>query len=279
MKGGRGRTLTRVSYPRPNVPLRASRTRFRQRTSRGTRLIVKLMFYGLLLCVFGWAGVVGYREAAPTVARLFELQEITVSGINQVTRQEVLGQAGVQPGQSLLWLDMRQIADRLRSHPWIKQVTVSRVLPHTLKIDVVERRPAAILRLAAGVLLLDEEGHGLTTLPESSVPSLPVLTGVSPEGILKGDSRSLKAAQAGVKLAALLSEAFEGLPEVDVRDPENAVAYVEGLRFQFGGSSVEEQWERYRKVEPQLSVSAPERQSQNEIDLRYPGKVIVRERG
>jgi hypothetical protein len=48
------------------------------------------------------------------------------------------------------------------------------------------------------------------------------------------------------------------------------------MRFQFGAQPVEEQWERYRAVEPVRRVNTTG--GANDIDLRFADKVIVRER-
>ncbi len=54
------------------------------------------------------------------------------------------------------------------------------------------------------------------------------------------------------------------------------MAYVQGMRFRFGTAPLEEQWERYRAVEPVRRTGSGKEQP--DIDLRFPDKVIVRER-
>jgi cell division protein FtsQ len=170
---------------------------------------------------------------------------------------------------------------RLERHPWIKQVSVSRVLPHALAVTVLERRPVAVLKTPSMSLLLDGEGSVLTVLAAGEDPGLPVLLGVDPRELVRGETRAREAARAGIRVAGLLSEEFEARPEVDMGKPENTVAYIKGLRFQFGPAALEEQWARYQKVTT-MRAGAEDRTAGpagNEIDLRYPGKVIVRERG
>lgn len=131
------------------------------------------------------------------------------------------------------------------------------------------------------VILVDDEGQVLSVLPPANDPDLPVLIGVNPKGVIEKERRFVHAVQRGVELAGLLGRTFQGRPQVDVGNPDNVVAYVEGLKLQFGSSSFEEKWDRYQKLEPHLSEQAgpTRREAHNEIDLRYPGKVIVRERG
>jgi cell division protein FtsQ len=232
------------------------------------------------LVLMMWGALIGYRNAAPSVARWFEVQEITLSGANQVTRREVLERLALPPHQNVLSLNPRRLAIRVQSHPWIKRATVKRLLPHTLNIEIAERRAAAVLRGPSMALLVDEEGHALSVLPPSNDPGLPVLVGINPNGVLEKEGRLLQAVQRGIELAGLLGRAFQARPEVDVGSFDNVVAYVEGLRLQFGESPFEEKWDRYQKLEPYLpnNIGAARGEIHHDVDLRYPGKVIVRER-
>jgi hypothetical protein len=98
---------------------------------------------------------------------------------------------------------------------------------------------------------------------------------------MSGERDLIKTAQRGIEVAGMLTRTFDGRPEVDVGNGENVVAYVQGLRLQFGGSSFEEKWDLYRKLEPHVAgnLSNGRADGRSDIDLRYPGKVIVRERG
>jgi cell division protein FtsQ len=275
------RKRSRNQGPRPNVAARARRSFSRRWGIRLVRRTGKFVAVTVLVGIVIWGAMIGYREAAPHVAKWFAVREITVSGANQVTRREVLERLALTPNETLLSLNARRLAIRLESHPWIKHATISRVLPHTVAVQIVERRAAAVLRAPSMTLLLDDEGHALSILPTTNDPGLPVLVGINPKGVLGKEAQPLQAAQRGIELASLLERTFDGRPEVDVANPENAVAYVEGLRLQFGASPFQEKWDRYQKVEQYLPAGGGHARGEgrNDIDLRYPGKVIVRDRG
>jgi len=130
-------------------------------------------------------------------------------------------------------------------------------------------------------LLLDEEGRVLSALGEGDDPTLPVLLGIDPKRLIQGEAQSRQVARAGIELARLVSQAVEGRLQVNAGNPDNLVASVQGLRFQFGPSSFEEKWVRYQRLQPTIRARTDNGDShfRSEIDLRYPGKVIVRERG
>lgn len=248
------------------------------------------MTYVLLAGVAGWAAILGYQTAAPLVTAWLAVKDVMVSGHNQVPRAEVLNYLKLDSHATLLSVNPRYLAMRLEAHPWIKRADVKRVLPNALHIHIVERQAAAVLRSSAMTLLLDEEGHPLSVLSESTEPGLPILVGLNPKRLMSGERELIKAAQRGIEVAGMLARTFDGRPEVDVANGENIVAYVQGLRLQFGGSSFEEKWELYRKLESHVAgnpsslnhlnhLNQGRTDGRSEIDLRYPGKVIVRERG
>lgn len=240
--------------------------------------------YFLLAGVTVGAAILGYQTAAPLVATWLAVKDVMVSGHNQVPRAEVLDYLKLDSHATLLSLNPRHLARRLEAHPWIKHAEITRVLPNALHVHIVERHAAAVLRAHAMTLLLDEEGHPLSILSESNEPGLPILVGLNPTRLMSGERELIKSAQRGIEVAGMLARTFDGRPEVDVANGENVVAYVQGLRLQFGGSSFEEKWDLYRKLEPHVAgnlnnLNHGRADGRSEIDLRYPGKVIVRERG
>jgi hypothetical protein len=249
-----------------------------------------------------------YREAQPYIRAWLEIREVTVSGAMQLSRQEVLGRLALPPRATQLSIDTERLASKLRSHPWVKEAGVIRRIPHGLHVQLVERRAAALLQHGAGSVLLDEDGYVLSiSLAASGTQdesALPILVGIEPNPLIQGDAAARAVAKAAVQVAGLVDSVFprsvqstpdgkgrRGRLQVDVTNPDNVVAHVNGLRFQFGSSGFEEKWDRYRRVESDLHVitasvgdGPSDAQSEirlqgQEIDLRYQDKVIVRERG
>lgn len=253
----------------------------------------------------GWGGVRLYQDAQPVLHDWLEIREVTVSGLQHLTRDEIVARLALRGDETQWTVKPGELEDRLLTHPWIKSAAVARAPFHALTVAIAERRPAAVLKSPSVALLLDGEGQVLSALPDNLMPDLPVLVGVDPDHVMQGEDRSRQLVQNGIRLAGLLDDEFDGVMEIDLGNPDNAVAYVHGLRFQFGPASFEEKWQRYRKISthcedyplvaggpegrpanpgsgcPALQASAGEDPAlhKQEIDLRYPGKVIVRERG
>ncbi|MFQ5931607.1 MAG: cell division protein FtsQ/DivIB [Nitrospiraceae bacterium] len=267
----------RKQLTRANVQGRDVRARSRGWWSGLLGRVGRVTVWATAFLLGGWSTAVVYWEARPFLANWFEIREIQLTGDDRVPRHEIMKLLELSSGETLLSVSPAQAVARLESHPLIKEATVTRRLPYTLAIDITERRGAAVLRGSSLAVLLDQHGHVLSVLTARRDPGLPVLVGIDPNLLILGERRAVRAAQVGMKLASLLGRSLEGQPEVDIGDPDHAVAYVDGMRFQFGSTSFEEQLERYRKLQLLRRVDVTDQP--DDIDLRFPGKVIVRKRG
>ena len=74
-------------------------------------------------------------------------------------------------------VDVAAIRQRLVQFGWIKDARVSRRLPDTLVIDIVERTPAALWQSQGQLALIDAEGVVLDRVPITKMPDLRLLIG------------------------------------------------------------------------------------------------------
>jgi cell division protein FtsQ len=74
-------------------------------------------------------------------------------------------------------VDLSAIRERLLQFGWVKDARVSRRLPDTLVIDIVERTPAALWQNKGQLALIDREGVVLDRVPVDKMPDLPLLIG------------------------------------------------------------------------------------------------------
>ena len=232
------------------------------------------------LAALAWGLTLVTREMGPVLQGWLEIRDVEVEGIHHVTKPEVLELLVLKPGTGLHQVSTSFLAERVRTHAWIKEATIERRPPHLLHVTVLERTPAAIIQTGADHWLSDESGYLLAKLGRQDDQTLPLLTGLEPQSIQRGEARARNAVQSGVVLAKLIANTFGGRVEVDLANPLNVVASANGVRFKFGDDSLVDQWERFRKVKPSFkSASFDGRKREvSEIDLRYDNRVIVRER-
>ncbi|HKO90921.1 MAG TPA: FtsQ-type POTRA domain-containing protein, partial [Polyangiaceae bacterium] len=113
-----------------------------------------------LVLVVGTAGATawgGYRLALTSPR--FSVQKIEVEASRRLTEREVARRAGVEPGASLLGLDLRAAEQRLLTDPWVQSARITRKLPHTLRIQMQEHEALALASLDGEIFLVDAEGE------------------------------------------------------------------------------------------------------------------------
>ena len=259
---------------------RAAKNAIRTKTARRKALA---RWIGVMtgMAFVAWFIVMGVKYSGPALQMLLEIKIITVEGVHHIDKQKVLDLAKVKPGIALHHIVTRVMKEQLESHPWIKEAEVTRVPFHELRISLVERIPAAIIRTDSQNFLTDAEGHVLTRLGQTDNDALPLVTGIDSKGLLEGTESVRKVIASGIELAQLMGQTFEGRLQVNAENPSNLVALVQGMRFQFGEEAVGEQWERFRRVKPTLKTLNFDGHGRraNEVDLRYGNRIVVREGG
>jgi len=266
---------TSFNRERKNEPRNRSHTpRRKPRRSRsgrnGLRFVWVLGVVGVM-ALGGW----GYVKFAPAVSAWTTIHQITVLGLDRIRREEIVARLNFPPEVSLLSLKTEPLIERLESHPWISAASVERVFPDTLAIRITERKAAAILLSPEGAHLLDNEGYLLSAIPAHPLPSLPIVQGLTPSAFQQKGNRVREQARKAILVASVLTGELEGVPTVKVTSQSTFVAELSETRF-YIGSSFDDQWQRFRAVYPFIldRIQA----TPKEIDLRYAGKVILRER-
>ncbi|HLF55962.1 MAG TPA: FtsQ-type POTRA domain-containing protein [Thermoanaerobaculia bacterium] len=92
----------------------------------------------------------------------FALGRVEVEGNRYVAAAEIERALDPFHGDNLLRLSLPAVERVLAKHPWIATVGVEKQLPDRLRVAIVERRPAALLRTAGGFVVLDPEGRRIS---------------------------------------------------------------------------------------------------------------------
>lgn len=254
----------------------------------GKGLLAGVVLWLALLALVGAGGWYGWRQAGPDVLawadQFFEIKVVEITRTERISRGDVLAMLDLEPGRGLLLIDLVQAQRSLETHPWIRRAVVRRVFPDTLAVELDEREPVAVLKTGTGgrEFLLDRDG----TLISEGVPvadeGLPVLMGVDYADAILGTGDTAVRVRSGIALAGLLDRSGVGRTEVDLRRPDDMVAYYSGLRLRFGDGDFGDKVDRYRQVSDRVrdhwvaqAKAVPA--GRVEVDLRFQDKVIVRE--
>jgi cell division protein FtsQ len=107
----------------------------------------------------------------------FNITDLTVTGQNQLTKEEVLASARVTGRSSLLFLDADATRERLKANSWISDATVRKLLPGQLQIEIKEREPFALWQKDRRVSVIADDGTVLEGFVAPQLLSLPLVVG------------------------------------------------------------------------------------------------------
>jgi cell division protein FtsQ len=137
----------------------------------------------------------GYLWDRAEESEYFSLHEVEISGNSLVSREEILRALGISDQHSLLSFNVEGAAASLLALPYVARAEVRRALPDRLVVEVVERKPLALLALGP-LYLVDEDGAIFKRLEASDPEGLPIVTGLSRELLSRPDPRLTAAVQA-----------------------------------------------------------------------------------
>ena len=109
-----------------------------------------------------------------TESSFFSAADIQVSGLNRLSRQEIVDQADIHTGKNIFSVNLDTTRHRLMAHPWIEEAEVRREIPSGLAIHIKEYEPLAIIDMNHW-FLIDKSGTPFKKWDESDPDGLPVI--------------------------------------------------------------------------------------------------------
>ena len=217
------------------------------------------------------------RAAGAAVGRAgFTVSGYQIVGINHMSRglvdavvtdelHRAAAEAGGDKAPEAL-IDVGSIRQRLLAFAWVKDARVSRRLPDTLVIDIVERRPAALWQNQGQLALIDGEGVVLDRVPVDKMPDLPLLIGPGANG---------QAQQLGQLMAAVptLKPQLASATWVGGRRWDLSFQSGETVALPEGEDAAMAALTKFARADKQSGLLG---KGILRFDLRVPGKMIVR---
>ena len=249
---------------------RFRRSEVRPKTRRNWRrtLIRAGWMSGAVVVVLGFAfWIVGLVINAP----ILRVKYVDPSGNRRLTNaavEEILSGIKQEP---LLRVDLEKYREQLAASPWVASAELWRVLPSTVRIRIVERKPLALARSAGQLYLVDGEGMVIDHMgPNYSDLDLPIVDGL-------GNSLSIgsRVETARVSLVERLvhdlsprPDLLDRLSQVDVSSPRNAIVTLrdEPAALYLGDEQFLNRLERWLQTASSIRAQFT---IEDHVDLRY----------
>lgn len=196
----------------------------------------------------------------------FRVRSVDVTGVRRMDSKPVYAIATDQQSMAMPLVDVAAIRESLLHYGWVKDARVSRRLPDTLVIDIVERSPAALWQDGEKLSLIDAEGVVLDRVQISSMPDLPLLIGPG----ANGQSRNLDAL---LKDAPTLAPQLESATWVGRRRWDLQFQTGEMVALPEGEKAAQAALAKFARLDKSAGLLG---RGILRFDLRIPGKMTVR---
>ena len=121
-------------------------------------------------------GLAGFKVSGYQITGINHMNRALVDAIVADELHRAAADAGSDQAPQAL-VNVAEIRHRLMAYGWVQDARVSRRLPDSLVIDIVERKPAALWQNQGQLALIDNQGVVLDRVPVDKMPDLPLLIG------------------------------------------------------------------------------------------------------
>lgn len=201
---------------------------------------------------------------------LFFLKNIKINGVEQLKEKDVMSKVTPFLRESLLKIDAAKMKEALTSNPLVREVSIKRVFPFSIIIDVKEKQPSALWVNGEGnILVLDESGSPYRGIEKGDEKNMFVINARE-----KGEAKSLFREISGWIKAGIIK-----------KDALSEIAYNEGNITIFGLDSgveiilgKEEQDKRLKRALAVFEDAKKRGLLIKCIDARFEKGAIIQER-
>lgn len=199
--------MTAATRIDPRLRARRGAVRRAEGRRRLRFILVGMAILGLIFA--GWAAL-----RSP----LLDLDHIEIHGLGPGRLDEASKTIGLEPGTPLNDVEPASIEADLEALPWVLRADVERSWPNTVRVEVVERTPAAILAGATGEGVVVDAGGTVMAYAGPAYRGLPRVS-----------------LESSVELGAVESDALPALALIEVI-PDDLAAWVESITYTRGAS-------------------------------------------
>lgn len=221
----------------------------------GYRYVGALVFIGIILTAPRWTHAALHRLS------YFHVRKLEIRGTRYLQPEDVVARLRIDTLRSIVD-DLSPLEQRLRSHPQVADVNISRRFPGTLVITIRENLPVALVPQGDGLQPYDSAGRALPIDPTRIQLDLPVVMTSSPSvlqlvGALRAQSPMIYDRVSDV-IPGASDLIFELTPALRVRTAPGVAAA------------------RFRDIFPVESDLARRNERAIELDIRYRDQVVAR---
>lgn len=222
--------------------------------------------------------ILGYDVV--TQSDYFKTERIDVKGNRQLTKLEVIDQAGIDKATNIFSANLSIVRRRLLAHPMIADARIRREFPSRIQLDIREHQPLAILDLGRK-FIINRKGEIFREMAPFASNHLPVINGLEYKDInLPGQPESIpfnavmEVLRLGQCEKSILPNHMLKRIHVDREIGLTLYATDKVKTIKLGYNDYQNKYERLEKVLFHLKMK-PEFTDINSVDLNNLDRIVV----
>jgi len=140
-------------------------------------LVVALALAWMVAAMAGLQGIAPSQFASIAGQGGFAVRRVDVRGVAHLNELKVYEMVLAEKDQAMPLVDIGRLRQDLLGLSWVQDARVSRQLPDTLVVDIVERQPYAVLKKPDRLVLIDAAGHELEAVSPARAKGKLVVSG------------------------------------------------------------------------------------------------------
>jgi cell division protein FtsQ len=221
----------------------------------GYRYLAGIIVAAVVLTAPRWGRATMHRMT------YFHVRKLDIRGVRYLQPSDIVARLRVDTLRSIVD-DITPLEARLKSHPQVADVHITRRFPGTLIVTITENMPVALVPRGDGLQPYDSAGRALPIDPSSTNLNLPVVT--TPD---RGALRLMG------ELRAVDPRMFALISEVAPVGQDLVFTLNSSLRVRASAGVAPE---RFRDIFPVESDLARRNERAAELDIRYRDQVVAR---
>jgi len=162
----------------------------------GVILLAAAVLAWFVASMAGLNALVAQKVAGIAVNSGFEVHNVEVRGIERLNELKVYDQVLGARERAMTQVDLDALRKAVKGLSWVEDARVSRQLPDTIVVDVVERTPHAVMRKPGRLVLIDATGHELEPISEANAKGMLLISGPGAQAQVEALGTLLDAAPA-----------------------------------------------------------------------------------
>jgi cell division protein FtsQ len=233
-----------------------------------------------VVTVLGVALYAGWRGTALLLgAPVLQVSRISVRGNERLSKGEVLALLDGLRGRNIVSVDLAEWQARLLASPWVEHAHLRRVLPSRVDVELRERHPIGIARLAEALYLVDATGVVIDEFgPNYADLDLPMIDGLAARPGPAASAVDERRAHLAARVIAALQrrpDIAKRVSLIDVSDAHDAMVMLEQdiAMLRLGEDDF------INRIQQYLDVATALREQVEQIDyvdLRFDERLYVR---